>query len=366
VITTDSIQKVREINILEVVSRYPEVKLDAHGKGCCPFHNEKTASFAVKAKGFFKCFGCGAGGDAIKFVELIDNTDFIGAVERIAILFNIDLQFENNFNKEQVAKQRTEQKSLRDILTEAHKRYCSALWNEIGDNARQYLTEKRGYNEEILSYWQIGFAPDGWRFLTDDFASHGLLPKAVAVGLSKESDKNHYDVYRNRIIFPIVDNNGELVSFGGRALEQDANNPKYINGYNTTLYQKEKVLFGLYQALKGIKQEGYAILTEGYTDVISMHTAGAENTVATCGTALTDSQAILLKRFTSRIVLMRDGDAAGIKATSRDLALLLKHGFKVDVFILPKDKDPDDYAKDYFPSIQNAENERINDQRTLD
>lgn len=353
-ITEDSIALVRDLSIVDVAGMY--VQLKRGDKACCPIHGEKTPSFSInRQKNIFKCFGCGAGGDGIRLVQMIDNLDFMGAVELLAGKFNIPLEYARNYDNEAYQKQREEKKSLRDILNEAHKKYMQLLAHPTaGAKAREYITKQRGYNEDVITYWNLGFAPDEWRTLSAEYAKTGLLPKAVKLGLSKEKDQgNAYDVYRNRIIFPILNENGELLTFAGRTLSEVTDvNPKYINGAQSELYNKSATLFGLYQAIPGIRKTGYAILCEGYTDVISMHTAGAVNTVASCGTSLTKEQCILLKKYTSYVMLIRDGDAAGREAAERDMPLLLEQGFKVDLVLLERDQDPDDMARPFFEQAE--------------
>ena len=356
-ITNQSIQQIKELPVTDIVEK-AGVRLKKRGakfEACCPLHNEKSPSFYVSnVKGIFKCFGCGAGGDGIKFIEMYERLDFMGAVERIAQLFNITLDYDTSIDKEQLAAQREVKKTQRQLLTEAHKLYCTLLYSDKGTKALEYLYS-RGYTDDIINTWNLGYAPDEWRLLADSYSRDGLIPAALKVGLIKENeDKRCYDVYRNRIIFPILDHQGELVTFGGRVLEEKAPN-KYINGSASELYDKSKTLIGLYQAQAGIRKHGFAILVEGYTDVISMHTAGADNTVASCGTALTDEQCRLLRKYTApahHIIIMRDADTAGIKATSKDLQLLVKHGFKVDILSLPEKQDPDNFAKPFFNLIK--------------
>jgi DNA primase len=221
----------------------------------------------------------------------------------------------------------------------------------------KYLTVSRGMDEETIRNWGLGYAPAGGRFLCTQYSNHALLPVAAAVGLVRDKESRHYDVYQNRIIFPIYNYKSELVTLAGRAMNpEDAKKyGKYINGYATELYNKSQTLYALDRAERAIKQHNCVLLVEGYTDVISMHRAGAEHTVASCGTAFTDDMAKLLKRYTSHAIIMRDADAAGQKAAVKDMSILLAHSFKVDVLSLPDKQDPDDFAKQYFPEPQNPE-----------
>jgi DNA primase len=349
--TAETINRIREVDIATVVGTYTQ--LNAHGKGCCPIHNEKSPSLSINKKwNTFKCFGCGAGGDVIKFVMLADKITFAQSLESIAALLNITLERVDQYTDEQKAVERQRQevkKTQIQILTEALEQYQALLWQN--DEVLQYLTEVRKMDEAAIRNWGIGFAPSGGRYLCDQYSNKGHLPLAAAVGLVRDKESRHYDVYQNRIIFPIHNNRGELVSLAGRIVaEEDKKYGKYINGYASDLYNKSLTLYALDRAERAIKQHNCALLVEGYTDVISMHRAGAEHTVASCGTALTDDMAILLKRHTNHVILLRDGDAAGQKAAQKDMRILLANAFKVEVITLPDGQDPDDFAQSYIIS----------------
>jgi len=347
--TQASIDKVRSVDIVQLIGRF--VKLDKHNSGCCPLHGEKTPSFKVNPKGFYKCFGCGAGGDAIAFIMANERKDFIESVEHIAKLFEIQLEEEGSYDKETAKRQREERKTLREVLIETHNLYVDALWNsQHGIDPMQYLTYKRAMTKDTITHWGLGFAPDVNRFLCNRYSGDegGSFVKADKVGLVRQNDKGFYDVYRNRIIYPIKNEHGELISLAGRKMSEGDKYPKYINGYASELYDKSKTLYGLYEAIPTIKKRGYANLVEGYHDVIGMHTAGAENTIASCGTALTKEMARLLKKYTKHVVVIRDDDKAGITAAEKDVFLLMEEGFKVDVLELPDGQDPDDFSKQFI------------------
>jgi DNA primase len=345
--TSESIDAIRSLDIVDVIGRF--VTLDKHNKACCPIHNEKTPSFSVsKVKQIFKCYGCGAGGDLITFVKKFKKCDFVEAIEIIADLEQIILVQEGNFDLESYQKAKAERKGLREILNSVHDQYRKQLLQPEYKSALDYWI-KRGYSEEVISIWGLGYAPYLMGFITRSLTLEGYLPQAIKLGLVKEKeDKLHQDVYINRVIIPILDEYGELVTFAGRIIEDNKKYAKYINGSVSPLYNKSKTLFGLYQAIPSITKLGYAILTEGYTDVISMHTAGATNTVAACGTSLTDDMVRLLKRYTTHVVVMRDADSAGENAEDKDIAKLLQFGFKVEIFPLDDGKDPDDFAKEFI------------------
>lgn len=350
-ITDTSIQQIRDVRIIDILERYG-VQFKKK-KACCPFHDEKTGSLSVYDKeNIFKCFGCGEAGDGIAFVQKKENLDFIGAVEHIASMFNIQLEYSKDYDKEAYKKQREEKKSLRQILQIAQDWYRNQLL--IKPDPKEYL-QQRGYTRDIAIRWGLGWGGDEWHQLAETFKRDGSLPQAIQLGICKESEHGRsYDFFRNRITFPIRDEFGELIGFGARVT--DDSSPKYLNSPQTPLYDKSRTLYGLYEAKPHIKRLGYAILVEGYTDVISMHTGGAENTVGTCGTALTDEHCRLLKRFTNTIVLMRDNDTAGLKAIARDMELLITHGFRVEVLVAGEDgTDPDNLAKQYFPEPEKME-----------
>jgi DNA primase catalytic core len=349
--TAESINRIREVDISTIVGHYTQV--NTHGKACCPIHNEKTPSLSIKkSKNIFKCFGCGAGGDAIKFVMLADKVTFAQALETIAQIANLPLEREEKYTPEQqeAFRQRQEVKKTQiQLLMEALAQYQALLWKD--DEVMRYLTDTRGMDENTIRSWGLGYAPAGGRFLCNQYSNAGLLPTANAVGLVRDKESRHYDVYQNRIIFPIHNYKSELVTLAGRIInKEDTKYGKYINGYDSALYNKSQTLYALDRAERAIKQHGCALLVEGYTDVISMHRAGAEHTVASCGTAFTDDMAKLLKRHTNHVILMRDADAAGQAAAVKDIKILLAHQFRVDVLSLPNGQDPDDFAKQYFPA----------------
>lgn len=358
-IKDESIQAVKDaINIAELIGSYIEVKKD---KACCPFHDEKSPSFSItKTKGIFKCFGCGASGDGVKFVMMYDRIDFFEAINKIAKFYNINLEYDKTVDPDTTEKQ-NKKAEIQRILKASEEKYYQNVFryfanfslsyvlknepNEI-NHVANYLISKRGITLDSIIKWKIGFAPDQWRFLTDLLVDKGLFEPAREIGLVQNSKGKNFDTFRNRIIFPIHDHFGNTVGFGGRKLDDtNKENPKYINSADSIIYSKEKVLYGLNHAQKAIKDLGFAILTEGYVDVISMHQNGLENTVASCGTALTGHQARLLKRYTNTVFIMYDGDEAGKKATLKAIDILLAYDFNIEVVDLPGEDDPDTYIQ---------------------
>lgn len=364
-ISPETIQKVREVDIESVLSRY--IKFERK-KSKCPFHNEKSASLSIKeSEQIYKCFGCGAGGDAINFVMRHERMEFEEAIETIAEIGGITVEYEEHISEEQLnlaRKSAEERKSVRKILMEAHTVYQDALW--ANEEALAYLRTDRGMTDEQIRDWGLGYAPAGGRFLANRYSNEGLLPVAAKAGLVRDKEMRHYDVYQYRIIIPIYSHRGELATFAGRSLAKESKFAKYINGYASDLYDKSKILFGLDKALEGIKLHRHAILVEGYFDVISMHAAGATNTVCACGTSVTEDQLKLLRRYTESILLIPDNDMKpdgtnpGIEAAQKILPVLLSMGFKVDIFVIPAStgkQDPDDFARAFIVE-QLAENKK--------
>ena len=382
-ITKESIDQVRGVDIVSVIGEF--MKLTHSGsnwKGCCPFHGEKTPSFRVSgAKQIFKCFGCGIAGDNIAFIMEHEKLDFYAAVELIAEKHNIRLEYDAGVDKEAFVQKRQTQASIRELTKWAAKIFREQLYDPKNASVMEYLLNQREMTADSISLFQLGFAPAGKRFLTDMLAQEGKIPLAIQAGLVKErivkerkdgseNDTVFEDVFKNRVMFPIHNEYGELIGFGGRTWDKwtgpgEDKRPKYINSAETALYSKRYVLYGLNIARAGIKEKGFATLVEGYIDVISMHQAGMDNTVAKSGTVLTDEQARLLKRFTeirpgeAIVLLMPDNDKPnklgkrpGLDAAMKDIQLLITMGFKVEILLLPeqdgKKMDPDDFARSFY------------------
>ncbi len=332
------------INIVDVIGRVVTLKKAGnHYVGLCPFHDEKSPSFnVIPAAGFYKCFGCGKGGDAIKFVMEHERKEFIEAIEYLAEMFNVTLhRDEKNAPSQQSIDELDEMKLVIDTC---HQKYFSQFLKLSENDLPVTYLRDRKISEESRLEWQIGYAPDEWQFLTEGLIAAGRWNVAQTLGLVTRKNEKNYDLFRNRIMFPILDHKGNVIGFGGRDLSGKENVGKYINSADSRLYNKSMVLYGLYHAQKHIREKKCAILVEGYLDVISMHQAGCGNTIATCGTALTEDQCKLLRKYTDHVILMRDGDKAGKNASLRDIDMLLKSNFKVQVFVLPADQDPDSWS----------------------
>jgi DNA primase catalytic core len=336
-LSTSTIEQVRDLPIEDVIGKYVQLKKGGMSfRACCPIHDEKTPSFYVTPqKNIFKCFGCGAGGDGIAFVMQKEGIEFIEAVKIIAK--NHSISIEETEVQGKTPEQITLEEQAAKWLQLAHEKYRKQLRQH--EDAVRYLYS-RNLMRDTLIEWQFGLCPD-WRVITPDAVSSGHLPPAELAGLVSRSEKDGrvslYDFFHHRITIPIHNHRGELVGFGGRILPgQDGS--KYKNTADSPLYDKSKILFGLHRAIKQFKVHGMAILVEGYLDVIKMDQQGWGNAVATCGTALTESQAKLLKRFTDTVLILRDGDKAGLKAVKNDVPVLLAQGFTVHVCEIPKRK----------------------------
>lgn len=349
-IKESSLDKVRDANIYDIISHYAELKRSGSSWTCCsPLTNEKTPSFHVNTvKNNWVCYSSDQAGDGIKFVQLKENCSFIEAIEKIAAICHIILEHEA-ITEERQRVIDARQKGLQ-ILKSASDIY-QKKYNELTDNHwAKKLIESRGITKESILNFSIGYTP-GSRIITDPLISKALFDEGKATGLITTKEDKHFDFFNDKIIFPIQDHRGDVIGFGGRA--DEGINPKYINTRETNYYSKTKVLYGLYQAKAAISRESTAILTEGYTDVIAAHQNELVNTVATCGTALTRAQAILLHKYARNVIILRDNDGvdekgndkAGIIAALKDINILLLQGFRVSVCLLPEGEDPDSYSR---------------------
>jgi DNA primase len=343
-------EKVREVaerlSIVEVVSEYlPLRKAGGNYLGLCPFHGEKTPSFNVNpAREIFHCFGCGAGGNAFSFVMKIEGISFPEAVKLLARKAGIEIE-ERQLTPSEKKSQDEHGQFLRiNDLTASY--YRSILLNgQEGGAARQYLAD-RLVEAEISEAYRLGFAPDRRDGLTKHLKNNGVdLDCAVKLGIIRKSDTGWYDLFRNRLIFPIRDGRGQVIAFAGRVL--DSSLPKYINSPESPLYHKSSVLFGLDMALPSVRTGNSVIIVEGYFDHLALYRAGIQNVVATCGTALTASHAGLLKRHAERVYTLFDGDSAGKKATIRSMELFLEQRIPAYVIALPGGEDPDSFLSHY-------------------
>jgi DNA primase len=340
-IKDSSVEAVKSaLEILPVVEDYVQLrKAGGTYKGLCPFHQERTPSFIVTpARGTFKCFGCGEGGDAISFVQRLDNLDFVTAIEVLAKRFGVELEYEES--NPEADRERRRRERLLQLLERATVFYERILWDsEQGKLARDYLAS-RGLGEEIARVFRLGYAPGGPTLTRlaqqQEFAQDELL----AAGLA---NRRGNDYFNGRLLFPLADARGQVRGFQARKLrDDDALQAKYVNSPESALFKKGDLLYGLDGARQQIAKQDRAVIVEGNTDVIALRQAGFEPVVASMGTALTEAQLRELNRLTKRLFLCFDSDAAGQEATLRGMELAVKQGFDVQVVPLPKGTDPAD------------------------
>jgi DNA primase len=332
----------RAADIVRTISEHVTLKkMGSSWKGLCPFHHEKTPSFNVRSEpAVFHCFGCGEGGDVFKFVMLHEKVGFPEAVETLARRFGVPVP-ETRF---EAGPDRKEREAVLELLDQAARHFTRNLWGAPGTRAREYLLG-RGFRRETLEKIRAGAAADAWddllRALSPRFSPATL--QTAGLVLPKQNGQGHYDRFRNRAVFPILNEGGRVVGFGARSL--DGSEPKYLNSPENPVYHKGRTVYGLSWAREPIRQSGRVVLMEGYLDVARALEGGVGEVVATCGTALTSSQARLLRRFTERAIVNFDQDAAGQKAAQRSIEILLEEGLRVQVVELPEGHDPDTYLK---------------------
>jgi DNA primase len=334
----------RTANIVTFIQEsVPLKKTGASWKGLCPFHNEKTPSFNVRTEPpVFHCFGCGEGGDVFKFVMLRERVNFPEAIEMVARRFGVPIPETRGFERTEDRKEREEVLAL---LEAAAQHFTRCFWTAPGTRAREYLLG-RGFKKETLEKIRTGAAPDSWSDLLDALRKRFAPKLMLAAGLilERQDKSGHYDRFRNRVVFPILNESGKVVAFGARSL--DGSEPKYLNSPETPVYQKSRVLYGLNWARDAIRDSGRAVLMEGYLDVARAIEAGVGEAVASCGTAMTAAHARLMHRFSERVIVNFDQDEAGRKATLKSLEILTEEGLEVRVVSLPEGHDPDTYLRE--------------------
>ncbi len=331
-------------DIVEVVSEYLTLKKSGvNYQGLCPFHNEKTPSFSVNPeKKIFHCFGCGVGGDVFKFVEKIENLNFFEALQFLGKKYGIEVKERG---------QNSAAFTLANRIFEANSLavsfYREALKGNEGEQPLEYLL-KRGISRESIEMFHIGYAGRGGEALQRYLRQKGIPLEIQDNGglvRKNESGVGYRDRFKGRIIFPIKNETGQDVGFGGRIIEADAKRPKYLNSPETVVYKKREILYGLDLAKEFIRREKQVIVVEGYLDLISLFQNGVKNVVATSGTALSPEHVKLLKRYTASAVIVFDGDQAGVTAAQKASLMLGDAGIKVRVAVLPKGEDPDTFIK---------------------
>ena len=328
-----------QLNIVDVIGRVvPLKRAGSNYKGVCPFHSEKTPSFVVSdQKQIFTCFGCGATGDVIEFTKRYYNLDFVEACEKLGREYGIEVDFSKSSGNK-------EREEYYKINREAAAFFYKAF-TEKANPGYTYM-KKRGLEDSILKKFGIGYADKEWDSLYKHFKAKGVNEKILLdLGLiSRSKEGKYYDKFRNRVIFPIINTSGKVIGFGGRRID-DNDNPKYLNSPENMIFQKKNNLYALNTTKQEIGKEGSAIIVEGYMDVISLYQHGVKNVAASLGTALTDNQAKLIKRYTNTVNLCYDSDSAGINAALRGIDILTPRGLKVKVFHVTDGKDPDEFAK---------------------
>jgi DNA primase len=334
-------------NISDVVSEFVTLKKRGVNQlGLCPFHNEKTPSFTVSpAKGIFKCFGCGKGGNSVNFIMELEQLSYPDALRWLAKKFHIEIEEKEESNEEKALKD--ERESMMIVSAFAQKYFSRYLLkeNEGRTVGLSYLRE-RGIRDDIIAKFELGFCPDGKDLFTQAAEREGYKMEFLEkTGLTIKRDDWVRDRFGGRVIFPVHNVAGRVIAFGGRTLTNDKKVAKYLNSPESEIYHKGRTLYGIYQAKRDITRLDKCYLVEGYTDVLSFHQAGIENVVASSGTSLTIEQIRLIRRFSPNITIVYDGDDAGIKASLRGIDMVLEEGINVKVLPLPRGEDPDSFAR---------------------
>ena len=329
------------LRIEEVVGEFIELKkVGSSYKGLCPFHADTNPSFSVTPeKKICKCFVCGSGGNSINFYSKIKNISYTEAIRELAKKYRINIKEYNNTNPNE------NYEKFYNIMEETHNFFMDKMFSQDSRGALEYLSN-RGLDTDLIKEHQLGYASPKWSELYELLNSKGYSDEdLLALGLVKKSEEGRiYDAFRNRVIFPIFSPSGRIIAFGGRSLEKDDSIPKYINSPDTPIFKKGKNIYGIERAIN-IKNKNYSILMEGYMDVLSANIFGFDTSIAPLGTALTEEQAQLIKRYSSNILLSFDMDKAGISATERASFILKAQGFNIRVLQFEESKDPDEFLK---------------------
>ncbi|MFJ5747504.1 DNA primase [Peribacillus frigoritolerans] len=349
-IEDEKINQIREaVDIVDLIGEYVQLKKQGRNYfGLCPFHGENSPSFSVSTeKQIFHCFGCGAGGNIFTFLMDIEGYSFVESAKVLAEKGNVPLEVEINKDSK-----RSNMPAGAQQMVEAHdllrKFYHHLLVNtKEGQDALEYLL-KRGFTEETIEKFQIGYSLDSWDFVSKFLLKRGFpaeYMEQAGLIIFREKDESYFDRFRNRVMFPIMDHQGNTIAFSGRAMGDDE--PKYLNSPETPIFNKSKTLYNFHHARPHIRKKEQAVIFEGFADCISAVGAGVENAVATMGTALTDQHIQLLKRNTDQILICYDSDSAGLNAANRAVNMLHDHEFSVKVALMPDNLDPDDYIKEF-------------------
>jgi DNA primase len=333
--------------IVEVISSFVNLKRrGVNYIGNCPFHHEKTPSFTVSpSKGIFKCFGCGKGGNAVNFIMEHESLTYPEALKYLAGKYHIDVVEKEESTEEK--QQKDDHESMMIVSGFAQRYFTRYLWEEPEGRSigLSYLRE-RGFRDDIIRKFELGFCPDGKNTFTEAAQKEGYKMEFLEkTGLTIRRDDWIRDRFAGRIIFPVHNIAGRVIAFGGRILKDDPNTAKYLNSPESEIYHKSRIVYGIFHAKREITRADKCFLVEGYTDVLAMHQSGIENVVASSGTSLTTDQIRLIRRFTPNITILYDGDEAGIKASLRGIDLVLEEGMNVKVVLLPPGEDPDSFSR---------------------
>lgn len=330
-------------DIVEIIGSHVQLRRAGQNfKGCCPFHQEKTPSFVVSPdKQIFHCFGCSVGGNVFSFLMKMEGIDFREAAKQLADRTGIEIP-----EDESVRSAREQLEPLYGASAKAADLYHQYLKKSAEDSPVWKYLHKRGIAQHLIDRFRIGYSPNEWDAFIQKVASDYKTETLVSAGLAlKKQGGGYYDRFRNRLMFPISDLKGRTVGFGARVLDDSL--PKYVNTPDTPIYHKSRVLYGIHEGVKAIREAGKVLIVEGYMDVIGCHAAGVENVVASSGTALTTDQIRLIKRYTTQVTMLFDADQAGQLATLRGTDLLISEGCSVNVASMPKGHDPDSYVKTF-------------------
>lgn len=349
------------LDVADVVSNYVSLKKQGRNLvGLCPFHNEKTPSFSVSPqKQIFYCFGCHKGGNALKFLMEIEGLSFPEAVEKAAGMVGLEMPREQATPEETAAMQK--RRRYFNLMKAAATHYYRTMWSEAGLAAREYLVE-RALAPEVAQRFGLGLS-DGWNGAAKALLAQGFeFAELEAAGLisRREASAGFFDKFHHRLIFPIYDYRGQVVAFGGRMMGDGQ--PKYLNSPETYYFHKSQNLYGLFQAASAIRKEDRVVLMEGYMDVLAAHQFGVTNAIASLGTAFTEEHIRLLRRYTTRVLLVYDGDSAGVNAADRAMDMLHLAGFDVRLLTLPDNLDPDEFLHKYGK----IEWDKLADNQTVD
>ncbi|MGB1019158.1 MAG: DNA primase, partial [Chitinophagales bacterium] len=347
-ITQDTIAKIKdESDIIDVLGDFITLKkAGTNYKANCPFHNEKSPSFVVSpSKGIYKCFGCGKSGNSIGFVMEHESLNYVEALKYLAKKYSIEI--EETYQTDEQKLVQSEKDSLFIVNEFAKDTFVKNLMEtDEGKSIGLSYFKERGFSEEIIEKFQLGYTTEQSTFTTLALKKPYKLDILKKAGLTSRKEGSKYDFFRGRVMFPIHSISGKVLGFGGRILKDDKKQAKYVNTSDTEIYNKSKILYGIHFAKNAIRNKQEVFLVEGYTDVISLFQAGIENVVASSGTSLTPDQVKLVKRYTENIVLLFDGDNAGIKAALRGVDIILENGVNVKVVLLPENQDPDTYVRE--------------------